>query len=49
MRVGVIGPWSPDYFADNIGDALSRIGHLVVQLGLLVRSIGLRRSEMLRC
>jgi spore maturation protein CgeB len=33
MRVGVIGAWSPDYFADNIGDALSRIGHLAVQLG----------------
>lgn len=33
MRVGVIGPWAPDDFADNIGDALHRIGHLVVQLG----------------
>jgi spore maturation protein CgeB len=33
MHVGVIGPWSPDYFADNIGDALQRTGHRVTQLG----------------
>ena len=33
MRVGVIGAWAPDYFADNIGDALYRIGHEVTQLG----------------
>ena len=33
MRVGVIGPVSPDYFADNIGDALTRIGHSVTYLG----------------
>jgi spore maturation protein CgeB len=33
MRVGVIGPAGPDLFADNIGDALGRIGHVVTQLG----------------
>jgi spore maturation protein CgeB len=33
MHVGVIGPWAPDYFADNIGDALCRRGHVVTQLG----------------
>lgn len=33
MRVGVIGPLGPDYFADNVGDALHRIGHVVTQLG----------------
>ncbi len=33
MRVGVIGPSGPDRFAANIGDALSRIGHVVTQLG----------------
>ncbi|MGH3401401.1 MAG: CgeB family protein [Streptosporangiaceae bacterium] len=33
MQVGVIGPVSPDYFADNVGDALTRIGHSVTYLG----------------
>lgn len=33
MRVGVVGHLGPDYFADNVGDALDRIGHLVTQLG----------------
>ena len=33
MRVGVVGPVEPDYFADNVGDALNRMGHLVTQLG----------------
>jgi spore maturation protein CgeB len=33
MRVGVVGPEAPDYFADNVGDALSRVGHGVTQLG----------------
>jgi glycosyltransferase involved in cell wall biosynthesis len=28
-----VGPAAPDYFADNIGDALSRGGHQVTQLG----------------
>jgi spore maturation protein CgeB len=33
MRIGVIGPAGPDRFADNIGDALGRIGHVVTMLG----------------
>jgi spore maturation protein CgeB len=33
MQVGVIGPAGPDRFADNIGDALQRMGHSVVQCG----------------
>jgi spore maturation protein CgeB len=33
VRVGVVGSWAPDYFADNVGDALHRIGHEVTQLG----------------
>jgi spore maturation protein CgeB len=33
VRVGVVGAAAPDYFADNIGDALRRIGHNVIQLG----------------
>ena len=33
MRVGVVGVLAPDYFADNVGDALQRTGHLVTQLG----------------
>src|ERR1022692_9645 len=33
VRVGVVGPLAPDYFADNVGDALHRIGHMVTQLG----------------
>ena len=33
MRVGVVGPSAPDYFADNVGDALRRVGHQVTQLG----------------
>jgi spore maturation protein CgeB len=33
MRVGVVGPVGPDSFADNIGDALHRMGHVVTQLG----------------
>jgi spore maturation protein CgeB len=33
VRVGVVGPLGPDYFADNVGDALHRIGHVVTQLG----------------
>lgn len=48
MRVGVVGPAGPDRFADNIGDALRRTGHVVTQLGparpsqgSLARSLGL--------
>jgi spore maturation protein CgeB len=33
FRIGVIGPVAPDYFAENIGDALQRLGHEVTQLG----------------
>ena len=32
-RIGVIGPVGPDYFAENVGDALQRLGHVVTQLG----------------
>ena len=32
-RIGVIGPVAPDYFAENVGDALQRLGHVVTQLG----------------
>ena len=32
-RIGVIGPVAPDYFAVNVGDALQRLGHVVIQLG----------------
>jgi spore maturation protein CgeB len=32
-RIGVIGTVAPDYFADNVGDALERLGHVVTQLG----------------
>jgi spore maturation protein CgeB len=32
-KIGVIGPVAPDYFAENVGDALERIGHEVTQLG----------------
>lgn len=33
MRVGVVGPVGSDRFAENVGDALRRMGHLVTQLG----------------
>ena len=33
MRVGVIGPMGPDYFAENVSDALERGGHVVTHLG----------------
>ena len=33
MRVGLVGSVEPDYFADNVADALGRIGHSVIQLG----------------
>ncbi len=32
-RIGVIGPVGPDRFAENVGDALQRLGHVVTQLG----------------
>jgi spore maturation protein CgeB len=33
LRVGVIGPLGPDYFADNVCDSLERMGHIVTKLG----------------
>jgi spore maturation protein CgeB len=33
MRIGVIGPTGLDRFAENVGDALRRMGHDVVMLG----------------
>lgn len=33
MHVGVIGQIHPDYFADNICDALRRTGHVVTEFG----------------
>lgn len=32
-RIGVIGKVGPDFFAENVGDALQRLGHEVTQLG----------------
>ena len=32
-RIGVIGPVAPDYFAENVSDALQRLGHVVTPLG----------------
>jgi spore maturation protein CgeB len=33
LRVGVVGSVQPDYFADNVSDALARTGHSVTHLG----------------
>ena len=33
MRVGVIGPMAPDYFAENVSDALEHTGNVVAHLG----------------
>jgi spore maturation protein CgeB len=33
MRIGIIGSIAPDRFAENINDALQRMGHQVTQLG----------------
>ena len=53
MHVGLIGSTDPDTFADNIGDALVRMGHSVTSLGsarpkfragLLLRSAELTRQ-----
>jgi len=33
MRIGVVGSMGLDYFAENIRDALRRMGHLVIPLG----------------
>ena len=56
-RIGVIGPVGPDYFAENVGDALQRLGHVVTQLGaarsrgrsqLFNRAAGLARQALPR-
>ena len=56
-RIGVIGPVGPDYFAENVGDALQRLGHVVTQLGpahprgrsrLVDRAAGLARQALPR-
>lgn len=56
-RIGVIGPVAPDYFADNISDALQHLGHVVTQLGsahhrgrsrLVDRTAGLARQALPR-
>jgi spore maturation protein CgeB len=33
LRIGVIGPVGPDYFADNVIDSLHRMGHTPIELG----------------
>src|SRR4051794_38261015 len=35
MRIGIIGPASPDSFGDNIGHCLTQMGHDVIYLGSL--------------
>jgi spore maturation protein CgeB len=56
-KIGVIGPVAPDYFAENIGDALQRLGHVVTYLGaahprgrsrLVDRAAGLARQALPR-
>jgi spore maturation protein CgeB len=56
-RIGVIGHVAPDLFADNVGDALQRLGHVVIQLGpahprrrgrLVDRTAGLARQALPR-
>ena len=56
-RIAVIGPVAPDYFAENVGDALQRLGHEVTQLGgvqprgrnrLVNRAAGLVRQALPR-
>ena len=54
-RIGVIGPVGMDRFAENVGDALQRLGHVVTQLGaarpqghsqLVDRAAGLARQAL---
>ena len=56
-RIGVIGPMGPDRFAENVGDTLQRLGHVVTQLGpahhrgrrrLVNRAAGLARQALPR-
>ena len=35
-RIGVIGPVAPDYFAENVDDALQRLGHVLTSLARLI-------------
>ncbi len=42
MRIGIIGESGADYFADNVGDAFDRAGHVVTQLGPARRQAGFR-------
>ncbi|GAA2501944.1 CgeB family protein [Winogradskya humida] len=35
MHLGLIGPYAPDMFLHNIGDALVRLGHQVTHLGVV--------------
>jgi spore maturation protein CgeB len=45
VRIGVIGHVSPDYFADNVVDALHRMGHDVTHLGSARPRYGRRLSD----
>jgi spore maturation protein CgeB len=56
-RIGVIGPVGPDRFAENVGDALQHLGHVVTLLGparphghgrLVDRAAGLARQAVPR-
>lgn len=56
-RIGVIGPTGADRFAENVGDALKRLGHEVTLLGparaqrrsrLVTRAAGLARQAVPR-
>src|SRR5664279_177449 len=45
MRIGVIGPMDPDYFADNICSTLPRMGHEAIPLGSALPDVrGISRS-----
>jgi spore maturation protein CgeB len=47
VQIGVVGPVFPDYFADNVGDALTRMGHAVTYLGpARIRRRGRRLSTV---
>ena len=45
MRIGVIGQITQDYFADNVVDALQRMGHSVISSAAPVRSYRHRLSN----
>jgi spore maturation protein CgeB len=50
VHIGLIGPYRPDMFLNNIGDALHRMGHQVTHLGSLelhrVGRIGTRLAQL---